>query len=134
MCDPASVGKFLTTEIVQLLVDDQYSEVREAISASFLYMGPALDELGEEVTMETLKAFSKDDQGEVRLNFCSCLGKACERMGWPKFSKELMPIVNDLHKDAKWRVRHDILKNITPIGVIINSGGDALDPLMQLLF
>merc|ERR1719492_129248 len=131
LCQNDAVAEYVTKDIITAIVDDQYPEVREAISASFLYMGPALKDVD---VVSTLKAFSTDEQGEVRLNFCSSLGKACALIGWESFLESLVPVVQKLHADPKWRVRQDILKNCCPIADIIGEKQFESSPIKKLLF
>jgi len=130
LCNDASIGKHLTKEIVTELVKDEYPEVREAISASFLYIGPALKEVE---VLNTLKAFSIDEQGSVRLNFCSALGKAGQYIGIDAFKEHLMPIVNKLHGDPKWRVRADIITNVTKLALLMGQKEFERSPIKKML-
>jgi len=131
LCVDEAVGKYLTKETVTELVKDEYPEVREAISASFLYIGPALKDVE---VLSTLKAFSTDEQGEVRLNFCSVLGKAGELIGIAAFKEHLLAVVNKLHTDLKWRVRADIIKNVTALATLMGEKDFERSSIIKMLF
>jgi len=131
LCVDEAVGKYLTKETVTELVKDEYPEVREAISASFLYIGPALKDVE---VLSTLKAFSTDEQGEVRLNFCSVLGKAGELIGIAAFKEHLLAVVNKLHTDLKWRVRADIIKNVTALAKLMGAKEFERSSIIKMLF
>lgn len=131
LCSEERVGKEVTAEIVTDLVEDQYPEVREAISASFLFIGPALRDVE---VLSTLKAFSIDEQGEVRLNFCSVLGKAASIIGMDQFKEHLMAVVIKLHTDPKWRVRAEIIENITELAKLMGEAEFEHSTVLKMLF
>lgn len=131
LCNEEKVGKELTADLVTELVEDQYPEVREAISASFLFIGPALKKVE---VLSTLKAFSIDEQGEVRLNFCSVLGKAAKEIGMENFKDHLMAVVIKLHTDPKWRVRGEIIENITELAKLMGERDFEQSHVIKMLF
>jgi len=131
LCKDEAVGKELTKEIVADLVKDEYPEVREAISKSFLYIGPALKHVE---VLDILKQFSADEQGDVRLNFCASLGKAAEMVGMDVFKSQLLQIVNKLHNDAKWRVRADIVSSMKQLAQQMGEDDFKRSPVLKMLF
>jgi len=131
LCDEEAVAKEVTADVVTELVEDQYPEVREAISSSFLFIGPALKDVE---VLQTLKAFSADEQGEVRLNFCSLLGKAASIIGLAAFEEHLMSMVIKLHTDPKWRVRGKIVSNITELAKLIGEAEVEKSNVIKMLF
>lgn len=84
--------------------------------------------------MSTLKAFSIDEQGEVRLNFCSVLGKAASIIGMASFQDHLMAVVIKLHTDPKWRVRGEIIENVTALAKLMGEADFEKSDIIKMLF
>jgi len=115
-CDTKKVNEVINLDLIRKLVNDEFPEVRDAMSGSLLSVFDKLRANGNDVhtdeICEMLKQFQQDESALVRKNFCSHIDKAYEIVGEQKFCAELLPLIVKLQEDTKWRVRHAVLINV----------------------
>jgi len=108
----------ITHEMIKKLVEDENTEVREAVSGVVLEILALIFEMHtndeeKDLVVHIMDKFFFDDSGEVRANFCKSLKKALLLCGEKNFITRVIPLVSKLLEDPKWRVRAHIYEHVT---------------------
>lgn len=116
--DTRKIKVLLTHKIIKGLVEDENTEVREAVSGVILDIVGFIFEMHtneeeKELVVHIMDKFFFDDSGEVRANFGNGLKKALLLCGKKNFISRVIPLVSKLLDDPKWRVRAHIFQHIT---------------------
>merc|ERR1712113_620740 len=80
-------------------------------------MGHLEPTIAKEKLLPILKKLASDESPQTRLNLCSKLSNVSSILGIDLFESEILPLLNEVTIDQKWRVRNSIVTNIAQIGI-----------------
>ena len=112
--DPQS--KELISGSVQALASDSVIEVREALAEQIIGQYLAA-EVSQAKLLPILKKLASDESPQTLLNLCSKLSVVLSILGVELFEAQILPLLNEVTIDQKWRVRNSIATNIVQIGI-----------------
>jgi len=136
--DTPKMKVLLSHQMIRGLVEDDNSEVREAVSGVILEIlglifGMHTNDDEKILVVHIMDKFFFDDSGEVRANFCKSLKGALLLCGEKNFINRVVPLVSKLLEDPKWRVRAHIYQHITLFAQLVKDDNMDEQDLCKIL-